>query len=257
MYAFLYKLILYSFKIFLEHSTRASLFFDQPSTHSYKPVSDDEPNTIILHCGTNSLRSNETELQISQAIFNKAKSIRSTRSNVCTSCLIARGDDLESNRMKTKLLLCGMCSEEKIAFVDHPNILAGKHLNGSKLLHLNPKGDSILPTSILEASITWLETPSLVSTDFRVVENSEKNSTELNATLGFHENANRKGTEEPITALKNLRLKKHNGTIIAYLNINSIRNRFVFLKLIISSSIDLLAIGDTKLDDTFPTSQFI
>ena len=149
MYAFLYKLILYSFKIFLEHSTRASLFFDQPSTHSYKPVSDDEPNTIILHCGKNSLRSNETELQISQAIINKAKSIRSTRINVCISCLIARGDDLESNRMKTKLLLCGMCSEGK-----HPNILAGKHLNGSKLLHLNPKGDSILPTSILEASIT-------------------------------------------------------------------------------------------------------
>ena len=43
--------------------------------------------------------------------------------------------------MKTNLILCDMCSEEKIAFVDHPNILAGKHLNGSKL-HLNPKDDS-------------------------------------------------------------------------------------------------------------------
>ena len=37
----------------------------------------DEPNTIILHCGTNNLRSNETEVQISQAILNKAKSITS------------------------------------------------------------------------------------------------------------------------------------------------------------------------------------
>ena len=82
-----------------------------------------------------------------------AESIKSTKINVCLTGLISHGDDLESKRMKANLLLWDMCFEEKIALVDHPNILAGKHLNGSKL-HLHPKGDSILVTSILEASRT-------------------------------------------------------------------------------------------------------
>ena len=96
-----------------------------------------------------------------------------------------------------------------------------------------------------------------VSTDFIVVKNSEQNVTELNAKLEFHENANSNETEGPITTLKNLRLKKHHGIIIAYLNINSIRNKFDFLKVIISSNIDILTIAETKLDDAFPTSQFM
>ena len=118
-----------------------------------QPTVKQKPNSIILHCGTNNLRTSQTEVQISQAIINLAKSIRSAKINVCISGLVARADDLESKRMKTNLILCDMCSEEKIAFVDHPNILAGKHFNGSKL-HLNPKGDSILATNILEASRT-------------------------------------------------------------------------------------------------------
>ena len=41
------------------------------------------------------------------------------------------------------------------------------------------------------------------------------------------------------------------------MNINSIRNKFDFLKVIISNNVDILAIAETKLDNTFPTSQFI
>ena len=55
---------------------------------------------------------------------------------------------------------------------------------------------------------------------------------------------------------RGLLLKKHNGIIIAYLNINSMRNKFDFLKVIISNKIDILGIAETKLDDTFPTKQF-
>ena len=80
---------------------------------------------------------------------------------------------------------------------------------------------------------------------------------EINATLGFHENASSKEAERPITTLKNLRVKEHNGIIIAYLNINSIRNKFDFLKVIISNNIDRLTIAETELDDTFPTSHII
>ena len=58
-------------------------------------------------------------------------------------------------------------------------------------------------------------------------------------------------------ALRNLRLKNRHGLIIAYLNINSIRNKIDFLRPMISESIDILIIAETKIDNTFPTSQFL
>ena len=43
--------------------------------------------------------------------------------------------------------------------------------------------------------------------------------------------------------------------MIAYLNINSIRNKLTALKEVISDCIDILIIAETKLDESFPTSQ--
>ena len=59
------------------------------------------------------------------------------------------------------------------------------------------------------------------------------------------------------TAVKNVRIKNRNGLIIAYLNINSIRNKIDFLRPMISESIDVLIIAETKIDNTFPTRQFV
>ena len=44
--------------------------------------------------------------------------------------------------------------------------------------------------------------------------------------------------------------------IIAHLNINSIRNKFDALKTMIAGNIDILLISETKLDESFPPSQF-
>ena len=45
--------------------------------------------------------------------------------------------------------------------------------------------------------------------------------------------------------------------IIAQLNINSIRNKFKFLGKDICASLDILLISETKLDDWFPSAQFL
>ena len=60
-----------------------------------------------------------------------------------------------------------------------------------------------------------------------------------------------------LKVLTNIRLKNRNGPIIGQLNINSIRNRFDFLCSEISPSLDLLLVSETKLDDSFPTAQFL
>ena len=57
--------------------------------------------------------------------------------------------------------------------------------------------------------------------------------------------------------LKALRLKNVNKLIIAHFNINSLRNKFEFLISLIKYNIDVLMISETKLDESFPTSQFM
>ena len=56
---------------------------------------------------------------------------------------------------------------------------------------------------------------------------------------------------------KALRLKNFNKLIIAHLNINSLRNKFEFLISLIDDNIDILMISETKLDQSFPTNQFM
>ena len=48
-----------------------------------------------------------------------------------------------------------------------------------------------------------------------------------------------------------------NRLIIAQLNINSIRNKFKFLEKDICANLDILLISETKLDDSFPSAQFL
>ena len=54
-----------------------------------------------------------------------------------------------------------------------------------------------------------------------------------------------------------LRVKNVNRLIIGNLNINSISNKFDQLKLFAQGKVDILIVTETKLDSTFPTSQFV
>ena len=76
-------------------------------------------------------------------------------------------------------------------------------------------------------------------------ENSEANSTVEN------------GANEFIEYLQNLRTETSGNLLIGHLNRNSIRNKVDMLSYMIGNKIDILMISESKLDDTFPTSQFV
>ena len=57
--------------------------------------------------------------------------------------------------------------------------------------------------------------------------------------------------------LKELRNKNVNRLIIGHININSIRNKFEMLSSKVNGQIDILMISETKLDNSFPTMQFV
>ena len=58
------------------------------------------------------------------------------------------------------------------------------------------------------------------------------------------------------TALKELRVQNIENIIIGHLNINSLRYKFDALVILIRGFIDVLVIGKTKLDQSFPEKQF-
>ena len=62
---------------------------------------------------------------------------------------------------------------------------------------------------------------------------------------------------DPLSEIKDLRLRNVNKVIIGNININSLPNNFEQLKELVIKHIDVFVITETKLDDSFPTSQFL
>ena len=60
-----------------------------------------------------------------------------------------------------------------------------------------------------------------------------------------------------VLEIKKLKIRNPNKIIIGNLNINLLPNKFEKLKDIVMQHIDILVLTETKLDDTFPTAQFL
>ena len=80
--------------------------------------------------------------------------------------------------------------------------------------------------------------------------NSSNYNSSINDTPAISDNCNVN------SVLRRLRLNHPQQIIIGHLNINSIRNKFDLMKTMLTRDIDILMITKTKLDDSFPVSQF-
>ena len=89
---------------------------------------------------------------------------------------------------------------------------------------------------------------------------SIRNSDQLELDSSFKSDSVKSSVGQPhndIPRLRKLRIKNRNKIIIAHLNINSIRIKFGMLSLLFHGVIDILMICETKINDSFPTEQFI
>ena len=111
------------------------------------PAIEKKPSNIILHCGTNDMSSDKSEVDIVTELLTLAHSIKAKDINEISSGLVRRGDNLESKRIKTNTIIKDMCDEENMTYMEHNNIKV-EHLNRS-LLHLNKYGDGIIANNFL------------------------------------------------------------------------------------------------------------
>ena len=111
--------------------------------HVKSTLRDINPDHVILHAGTNDLRTKNTASQIAKATIDLATSLKNDDNTVTASGIVLSLDDLNNNANEVNSRLVLMCKEKNISFLSHDeSIDPSKHLNESKL-HLNSSGIKI------------------------------------------------------------------------------------------------------------------
>ena len=103
---------------------------------------------VILHIGTNNLRSTVEPLEIASNIINLAKTCRENGCDTIILEILPKGHKLNEKSQEVNTALHELCESQNLWIIKHQNIKPRYHLNRSKL-HTNRKG-----TNLIEANFT-------------------------------------------------------------------------------------------------------
>ena len=117
-------------------------------SHYVQPTMEKKPEKIILHCGTNNLKSNSTPYEIAKEIVALAKDVATEENTVIISSIIPRNDHLNSKASEVNNILSSLCLSHDIEFISHSNIDIKSHLN-SRGIHLNKSGVYVIVNNFL------------------------------------------------------------------------------------------------------------
>ena len=103
---------------------------------------------LLVRIGTNDLTNNVNLLKSAKKMVNKLKNSSPNTTLVFSSVILRKGTkDISKKVGETNQGLKNYCKRKNINFVDNSNIIV-EHL-GSKKLHLNKRGKSVLAKNIL------------------------------------------------------------------------------------------------------------
>ena len=107
-----------------------------------------KPDLMIIHTGTNDLRSDKTPSDITEEIINLIERIKTDENEIIVSGVVVRNDNLNDKGLQVNASLKLKCVKYNVQFLEHYNISSRYHLNASGL-HLNPKGTIALAQNFL------------------------------------------------------------------------------------------------------------
>ena len=114
------------------------------------PTKSRSPENIVLHCGTNGLKSENSANEISNDITEVALLCKSDNNNVLVSDIIPCSDKLNAKAIDVNRHLKNECHKRNICFISNSNINPKYDCNKSGL-HLNWKGTNKLVENFLFA----------------------------------------------------------------------------------------------------------
>lgn len=111
-----------------------------------KPLLRREPQQIILHVGTNDIKSDKSPDSLVQGIVNLVTQVHNTspHTKVAISALTIRKDSnlIQSKIKETNKLLLAFCNANKVNFISHDTIDLDCLNRGG--LHLNRRGSTVM-----------------------------------------------------------------------------------------------------------------
>ena len=113
-----------------------------------KPSLNHKPDVLVLHVGTNNLKSANKPEDIANDIIKLATSIKSRVNEIIISGIVDRNDQFNTKGNEVNDILKTKCILNNFTFCDNSNISRSYHTNGSGL-HLNYRGTVALANNFL------------------------------------------------------------------------------------------------------------
>ena len=108
-----------------------------------RPPLKRNPDRVIIHIGTNDLRSSQDPETIAKNIIDIAKSGTTNKNEILVSSIVPRRDNLNSKGRQLNNILQKLCVENNLAYVNHDSIAPRQHCNYD-VVHLNTAESKIL-----------------------------------------------------------------------------------------------------------------
>ena len=107
--------------------------------HYVSPDLEKKPDLVILHTGTNYLKSVISAKEIANEIIALALSVNENGQQIAVSGIIPRGDTFSQKVKGVNECLKVQCKDHNVDFISHKNINPRVHLNQDRL-HSKRKG---------------------------------------------------------------------------------------------------------------------
>ena len=112
------------------------------------PTLEQNPKTIIIHNGTNDLKSDSSPEDVARDIINLTTFCKTQTNKVILSSIVPQYYKLNKKATQVNKCLKKECEARNICFIDHRNISLKHNCNRSEL-HLNYSGTKKLIENIL------------------------------------------------------------------------------------------------------------
>ena len=109
-----------------------------------------DPDRIIIHVGTNDLRSSQDSVTIVKNIVDIVKNSTTNKNEILVSSIVLRRDNLNGKGRQVNNILQKLCMENNFAYVNHNSIKPRQHCNYGGA-HLNTAGSKILAENFILA----------------------------------------------------------------------------------------------------------
>ena len=195
------------------------------------------PDNLILHAGTNNLTKNINTLRSAKKLCQKAKRISPDTKIVFLNIIYWKNRrNTDKQRIDTNSRLIKFCNQKNDPLIYNGTIK--KELLGVKKLLLNRRGNSLFAKNLVD----FIE---------QIWNCKRKGDISI-----YSEDISNVPPSDVQQVLKDIRKGNVNKLVIGQLNINSLRKKIDMLSELIKGFVDIFMISETKLDNSFPKSQF-